>query len=79
MHDYYTICKVQMKLSTSGSLHSTRYISGENERSNRRLRVCHILSQTFARYLIGIIQGALIQGRGGYEATPIDWYKMQDS
>ena len=71
MHNHYTTLKVRRQPSTNGSLHRVGYISGANERSNGRLRVCHILYQRFARYYIGIILGSLIQVRGGYEATTI--------
>ena len=71
MHDYYTILKVQIQLSTNGILPIFGYISGANERSNGRLRVCQSLSRRFSHNCIRIIRVARNRCRGGYEETPI--------
>ena len=77
MHDYYTICKVKIQSSTNGSLHRSGYISGSNKHSNGLLIFCHNLSWIFSHHYIGIIWGALSQGIGGYEVTPIIWAQMK--
>ena len=43
-----------------------------------RLQFCKSLSEQFSHRYIWLIRGALIQGLGGYEETPIGWDHTQD-
>ena len=41
------------------------------------LEFARVYIKKFACYYIGLIRGALRQGRGDYEVTPLGWDQMQ--